>query len=138
MAFNIFKKKPFDKTQGKQEEIKKAPAREAEKAVAKTASVPAKKSKRSIASSALSLPHITEKAALLGAQNQYVFKTVPGATKHGVKESVEAQYGVEVKKVRVITVPSKSIRVGKRMGEKQGYKKAVVTLKEGHKIEIGA
>ena len=126
---NLFKKK---------EEAKKISAKEPEKVVAKVVSVPAKKEKRKISSFALSLPHITEKAAMLQGQNQYVFKAVPGATKYGVRESVEAQYGVEVKKVRVITVPSKSIRVGKRMGEKQGYKKAVVTLKEGHKIEIGA
>ena len=129
MAFNIFKKK---------EEVKKAPAREAEKAVAKTASVPAKKEKRKISSFALSLPHITEKAGMLQAQNQYVFNVVPGATKYGVRNSVQAQYGVEVEKVRMITVASKSIRVGRTMGKRPGYKKAVVTLKEGHTIEMGA
>lgn len=84
---------------------------------------------------ALSLPHISEKAGMLQAQQKYVFKVIPGATKYGVKDSVEEQYGVLVKKVAMIHVSAKSIRVGKRMGEKQGYKKAVVTLKEGYKIE---
>ena len=126
MAFlNIFKKK---------EEAKKT------EAIAKeTPGVPvvveAKKEKRKISSFSLSLPHISEKAGMLQAQNQYVFKVVPRATKYGVKASVEEQYGVLVKKVAMIQVPSKSIRVGRTVGERQGYKKAVVTLKEGHKIE---
>ncbi|MDO8474380.1 MAG: 50S ribosomal protein L23 [bacterium] len=132
MAFNIFKKK---------EEVKKTPIKKQEETkavVVKTASAPAKKEKRKISSFALSLPHITEKAGMLQAQNQYVFRVVPGSTKYGVRDSVEAQYGVEVEKVRMITVSSKSIRVGKRMGKRPGYKKAVITLAEGHKIEIGA
>ena len=94
--------------------------------------------RKTIGVSALSLPHITEKAGMLQEQNQYVFRVVPGATKYAVRNSVQAQYGVEVEKVRMITVPSKSIRVGRRMGKKPGYKKAVVTLKEGDTIELGA
>ena len=94
--------------------------------------------KRIVGVSVLSLPHISEKAGMLQAENQYVFKVVPGATKYGVKDSVETQYGVTVEKVAMIRVPSKSIRVGKRIGERPGYKKAVVTLKEGHKIEMAS
>lgn len=117
MAFNIFRK---------EEKAVKAPAKEPE----------AKKTVRKVVSvSALSLPHITEKAGLLQTQNKYVFKVVPGATKYGVKDSVEVQYGVQVLKVNMITVSAKSIRVGRNMGKKPGYRKAVVTLKEGHTIE---
>mgnify|MGYP001617914272 FL=1 len=123
MAFNIFKKSAS---------AADAPTRR--KTEERTKEIP----KRIVGVSALSLPHITEKAGVLGAQNQYVFKVVPGATKYGVRNSVEAQYGVEVEKVRMITVSSKSIRVGKRMGERPGYKKAVITLKKGHTIEMGA
>lgn len=118
MVFNIFKKK--------KEVIKEAP---------KAPVVETKKEKRKISSFSLSLPHISEKAGMLGAQNKYVFKVIPGATKHGVKESVEEQYGVLVKKVAIIKVLAKSIHVGKGQGQKPGYKKAVVTLKEGHTIE---
>ena len=105
---------------------------------AKAPVVEAKKEKRKISSFSLSLPHISEKAGMLQAQNKYVFKVIPGATKYGVRDSIEEQYGVLVEKVAMIRVSAKSIRVGKRMGEKQGYKKAVVTLKEGHKIEIAS
>ena len=129
MAFDIFKKK---------ENVKKAPVKEpgeAHKLVRQTVNVPAKKGRRKISSFSLSLPHITEKAGMLQAQNQYVFKVIPGSTKYGVKDSVEAHYGVKVMKVRMITVAEKSIRVGRRMGKRPGYKKAIVTLKEGDKIE---
>lgn len=119
MAFNIFKKREQAKQEVKTEIVKETP-------------------KRMVGISSLSLPHISEKAGMLQAQNQYVFKVIPGATKYGVRNSIEAQYGVAVEKVRMIRVPSKSIRVGKRMGERQGYKKAVVTLKEGHKIEMAS
>lgn len=132
MAFNIFRKK---------EEVKKEPLKEPEatkKTVAKTASIPAKKEGKKVSSFSLSLPHITEKAGLLQGQNQYVFKVVPGATKYGVRDSVEVQYGVQVAKVRMIAVPSKSIRVGKNMGKRPGYKKAIVTLKEGYTIAASA
>lgn len=95
----------------------------------------AKETRKKIVTNVLSLPHISEKAGMLQAQNKYVFKVMPRATKYGVKASVEEQYGVLVKKIAMIRVSAKSIRVGKRMGEKQGYKKAVVTLKEGYKIE---
>lgn len=131
MAFNLFKKKEEVKMPLKKTE-------EAKKAVAKTVSVSAKKEVRKVSSFSLSLPHITEKAGALGAQNKYVFRVVPGATKYGVRDSVEAQYGVRVAKVAMITVSSKSIRVGKRMGERPGYKKAIVTLREGDKIETSA
>ena len=131
MAFNIFKKKPTSVPQSGTTAGKE----EAQKVVA---SAPAKKEKRKISSFSLSLPHISEKAGMLQAQNQYVFKVIPGATKYGVKDSVEEQYGVKVKKVAMIRVSSKSIRVGKRMGERPGYKKAVVTLKKGHKIEMAS
>jgi len=131
MAFNLFKKK----------EAAKKKVAENKSVVQETAKAPvveAKKEKRKISSFSLSLPHISEKAGMLQAQNKYVFKVIPGATKYGVRDSIEEQYGVLVEKVAMIRVSAKSIRVGKRMGEKQGYKKAVVTLKEGHKIEIAS
>ena len=133
MAFNIFKKSASSAD---------APTRRKEKDTAKetpkVAVVGVKKEKRKISSFSLSLPHISEKAGMLQAQNKYVFKVIPGATKYGVRDSIEEQYGVLVEKVAMIHVPAKSIRVGKRLGERPGYKKAVVTLKEGHKIETNA
>ena len=81
-------------------------------------------------------PHVTEKGSLLGEQNQYVFKVAGSVNKLQVKVAVENLYKVEVAKVRVSYLPSKYRRVGRFEGAKSGFKKAVVTLKEGGKIDL--
>ena len=83
--------------------------------------------------------HITEKAGLLAEQNKYVFRVYPKANKPEVKKSIESLYGVKVESVRIIHCAPKKMRLGKREGFKgglkKGFKKAIVTLKEGDKIE---
>jgi len=82
-------------------------------------------------------PHITEKATLLAEkENQYVFKVAPDANKIEVKKAIEDLYGVKVEKVRIIKVPRKRRRRGRIEGWRKGYKKAIVKIKEGQKIEI--
>ena len=84
----------------------------------------------------LKAPHVAEKATDLTAQNQYVFKIYPRANKADVKLAVEKVYGVDVTAVRVINIPKKKRRLGKIKGFKEGYKKAIVKIKEGQKIEV--
>jgi len=81
-------------------------------------------------------PHVTEKASALVNINQYVFKVLPGANKNEIKQSIEGIYGVNVTGVRIINIPSKSKRVGKTQGIKSGYKKAIVGIRSGQKIDI--
>lgn len=81
-------------------------------------------------------PHISEKAGLLAEKNQYVFRIDSRANKTEVKKAVEGLYDVDVTSVNVIKVPKKKRRVGRSFGFKKGYAKAVVTVKEGQKIEI--
>jgi large subunit ribosomal protein L23 len=81
-------------------------------------------------------PYITEKAGILEGQNKYVFKISKEATKIDVKKAVEKLYKVKVKNVHVITMPSKFRQVGRFQGTKTGFRKAIVTLKEGDRIEI--
>ncbi len=81
-------------------------------------------------------PLITEKATQIGALNQYVFLVDKNATKPEVRKVIEAAYKVKVERVNVINVKSKVRRLGRSVGEKPGYKKAIVTLKEGSKIEV--
>jgi len=81
-------------------------------------------------------PHITEKATFLAQENQYVFKVFPDANKTEIKKAIEELYGVEVEKVRIINVPKKRRRLGRIEGWRKGYKKAIVKLKPGQKIEI--
>jgi len=85
-------------------------------------------------------PHITEKANFLAEQNKYVFKVFKQANKVEVKKAVEALYGVKVERVHMIHLAAKRRRLGRhegwRQGLKKGFKKAVVTLKQGDKIEL--
>jgi len=81
-------------------------------------------------------PVITEKNTALRAQNKYAFEVASGANKHQIKEAVETAFKVKVTAVNVMIVPGKMRRFGRRQGMTSEWKKAVVTLKEGDKIEI--
>lgn len=85
---------------------------------------------------ALKKPHITEKAAVLAGENQYVFEVFTSATKPEIKKAIEELYGVKVLKVRIIKIPKKARRLGRTTGYRKGYKKAIVKIKAGQKIEI--
>lgn len=81
-------------------------------------------------------PRITEKASALNDFNQYIFEVYPQANKSQIKRAVEGFYNISVAKVRIINMPAKPRRLGRTMGKKAGFKKAVVTLKKGDKIEL--
>ena len=81
-------------------------------------------------------PQITEKATDLAQKNQYVFKVFPKVNKTEIKKAIEDLYKVEVSDVKIINVPKKRRRSGKISGWKKGYKKAIVKIKEGQKIEV--
>lgn len=79
---------------------------------------------------------ITEKASVMAEQNKYVFKVNSAANKIQVKDAIEGLYNVTVTKVNILTLPGKTRKRGLTKGYKPGYKKAIVSLKEGDKIEI--
>ena len=83
----------------------------------------------------LKFPHITEKATILLQNNQYVFIVYNNANKIEVRKAVEELYGVKVLKVQIVKIVKKRIRVGKTFGWRKGFKKAIVRIKEGQKIE---
>lgn len=122
----------FDFFKKKKKEVKKV---EAEKPAAPQP--PKLRTKKTGAASlVLKSPHITEKAEDSADKNQYVFKVFQKASKVEIKKAVEQIYGVDVLKVRTIKVGKKPKRLARTAGWKKGYKKAVVTLKQGQKIEI--
>jgi large subunit ribosomal protein L23 len=93
--------------------------------------------KKTMARFLLKFPHITEKAAFLAEKNnQYVFRVTDNANKKEIKKAVEDIFGVEVEKVRIANIPSKRKIVKGIEGSKKGYKKAIVQVKQGQKIEI--
>lgn len=81
-------------------------------------------------------PLITEKSSNLASMNQYVFLVENRATGPEVKKAIEATYKVKVASVRTINVPSRVKRIGRTIGEKPAYRKAIVTLKKGEKLDI--
>lgn len=81
-------------------------------------------------------PVITEKSTALQEEGKYTFEVAPGAAKPQVKEAVEKAFKVKVMDVSMITVPGKTRRVGRRQVKGSPWKKAVVSLKTGQKIEL--
>jgi large subunit ribosomal protein L23 len=73
---------------------------------------------------------------ILQGGNKYAFKVAPKATKHQVKTAVETAFKVNVTKVNVMNVPGKERRIGRRIAMTPSWKKAVVTLMPGQKIEF--
>lgn len=84
----------------------------------------------------LKRPIITEKTRELAKKGEYVFEVAKNTNKNEIKKAVEEQFGVEVEKVRVLKIPPKPRRSRGFLGWKKGYKKAIVKLKEGQKLEI--
>ena len=81
-------------------------------------------------------PLVTERATDLNALGKYVFMVKPHATKPEIKKAIHDIYKVDAVSVNVINRPPKRKRFGGTMkGKKSGYRKAIVTLKEGQKIE---
>lgn len=84
-------------------------------------------------------PHISEKAANLGdASNQHIFKVATDARKDEIKKAVEQLFNVKVSRVRTANVKGKSKRQGTRMGKRNDWKKAYVSLEQGHEIDLAA
>lgn len=81
-------------------------------------------------------PLITEKGGLLGEQNKYVMKVYSDSNKFEIKKAVGALYNVTVEKVHIVNLPRKKRQRGRSIGYKQGLKKAIVTLKQGDKIDF--
>ena len=81
-------------------------------------------------------PIITEKNTRLLGQNKYTFEVARAANKHQIREAVETAFKVKVAQVNVITVHGKMRHAGRHRGMTQTWKKAVVTLEEGNKIEL--
>jgi len=87
-------------------------------------------------SEVLHRPLITEKSTDLQTQNKYVFAIAEEANKLLVKQAVEKAFKVRVTGVNVVTVPGKTRRVGRRQVQTSPWKKAIVTLQAGDKIEF--
>jgi large subunit ribosomal protein L23 len=82
-------------------------------------------------------PWITEKATALSVSNQYVFLVKSDAAKPEIKKAIHSLYKVDVVAVNVVNRPPKKKRSSRgRRGTQEGYRKAIVTVKDGQKIDL--
>ena len=81
-------------------------------------------------------PVVSEKSYDLLADNKYTFYVNPAANKIEIKKAVEEIFKVTVLNVNTLNVKGKEKRMGRAVGKTNDRKKAIVTLKEGDKIEV--
>ncbi len=82
-------------------------------------------------------PLITEKSsAAYQDRGEYTFEVHPDATKPQIRTAIETLFGVKVTGVWTLNVRGKEKRMGKSVGHRPNWKKAIVTLRDGDTIEI--
>ena len=139
---NKIRKKPKDEDREKKDKVadkSKANKQETEKKKVKAVSKAKKVIKEKIPIhhfEVIRKPHISEKAFNLESEGKYVFVVSPSANKIEIRKAVQNLYGVSVVSVNIVKVPSKPKRFKGIQGIKNGYKKAVVTLAKGSKIDV--
>jgi len=139
-------KKP--KEEKKKPEPKEAEAKEAvvtpdgklvaapKKTETKTKKIKPKKEDTGEAYRVLIKPLISEKGSFLGQYNQYIFSVAPQANKIEVRKAIKKVYGVDPIKVNIMNISGKKVRYGRSEGRTKHWKKAIITLGSGQKIEI--
>ena len=81
-------------------------------------------------------PHLTEKTVRQKEElNQVTFLVEPNANKVEIRKTIEKMFKVSVLNVRTLKIRGKVKRMGRFMGRRPDWKKAVITLKEGDRIE---
>lgn len=81
-------------------------------------------------------PIITEKSTMLHDYGKYTFEVAPEANKIQIKDAVETAFNVKVSAVNTMHVKPKRRRVGRGWGMTPRWKKAVVTLTEGYRLDL--
>lgn len=120
----------FDKKQ------KKPAASERKEVAPATTAVHLPQKPTRVAHKILIKPIITEKATGLETFNKYTFEASRGANKIEIKKAVKELYNVEPIDVRIVVVKGKDVRYGRVSGRTKKWKKAIITLAKGQKIEF--
>ena len=81
-------------------------------------------------------PIVTEKSTIASENNQVMFRVPLKATKPQIAEAVEALFKVKVRAVNTLRQKGKVKRFRGRLGRRSDVKKAIVTLEEGHSIDV--
>jgi large subunit ribosomal protein L23 len=135
--FDFFRKKKKPEKKIEKKKVEKRVEKKVEKKVEAKPEI--KRPRKKVSGTAyrvLTSVHVTEKATGLEAENKYVFNVSPKANKTEIKKAVQNLYGVNVVNVRIINIPRKQRRLGRQKGWRKGYKKAIVRISKGQRIEI--
>ena|SRR5690242_18357440 len=84
-------------------------------------------------------PVVSEKSTVLGDQGKYIFEVAPTANKIQIKAAVEAAFAnkkVQVSAVNILHVSGKVRRRGRSVGTTRSWKKAIVTLRAGQRLDL--
>ncbi|MBI2247481.1 MAG: 50S ribosomal protein L23 [Armatimonadetes bacterium] len=81
-------------------------------------------------------PILTEKSMRWTERGKYTFEVVDGVNKLDIKKAVEEMFDVTVTRVNTIRIPGRQKRRGQRFYRVSGYRKAIVTLAAGQKIDL--
>jgi len=81
-------------------------------------------------------PHITEKSSILASHSKYIFETAKQANKYSISQAIYDIYNIKPIKVNIINQVGKIVTKGKTSGKRKDWKKAVITLPKGSKIEV--
>ncbi len=81
-------------------------------------------------------PIVTEKSTHGAADGKYIFLVDGSATKNEIQKAVTEAYKVKVDRVHVVNTRPKARRLGRSVGVRPGYRKAIVTLAKGEKLDI--
>lgn len=82
-------------------------------------------------------PIVTEKSTLLRENsNKYAFRVIPTATKRQIAQAIEELFEVTVTDVRTMRMQGKKKRLGRSLGRRPSWKKAIVTLAEGDTVDF--
>ena len=95
-----------------------------------------KAGKSELASRIILSPHVTEKTTVSSERGVYAFRVSPRANKVMISRAIKEMYGFKPKKISILNMPSKTRVQRGRTGHRPGYKKAVIYLNKGEKIEL--
>ena len=112
------------------------PKKDSKKETVKSATKKVKKENTKDAYKVLIRPIITEKASSLGVNGQYVFEVASNANKVEIKKAIQSLYGVTAVGIRVMNQRGRKVQYGRHSGTTKSWKKAIISLKPGDKIEV--
>lgn len=122
---------PFKKTKHEPEAIQEKKAILVKPAVEGSVSI-----QKRATSDVIVRPLVTEKSAVLGAANTYIFVVTKQANRIAVRSAIKEMYGITPVRVNIQNVPGKWVRFGRSQGKRSDWKKALVTLPKGKTINV--